>query len=219
MKLLKILLVLLFGVSVYAAPKVLYTTCSEEAADSANFSLYEIANILTMEDELAQETQNLSPEKRLIKACRENNKEEAKKLLQSGVSVNATDSRARNMSVLAVASMKGYADIVKILLEHGADITFTDDKGYTALMLAAAFGHGNVVKEFSEAHKSGKINIKLTINQVRTGENNKKYSALSYACTTQKATQEVKNDIIKELQKYGAKDPAGVCDCRVVVGN
>ncbi len=45
-----------------------------------------------------------------------------------------------------IASKKGYLSIVKLLLEHGADIESRQNDGRRALMWAALSGHFDVVK-------------------------------------------------------------------------
>ena len=54
-----------------------------------------------------------------------------------------------------------YAQTVKLLIEHGADLNITDtEEGFTALMFAAAEGQTEVVKVLL----SNGANIKITDN-------------------------------------------------------
>nr|UPO70950.1 sTRP5 [Mesobuthus martensii] len=55
---------------------------------------------------------------------------------------------------LHVAAENGYADVLKILLENGADIHSKNEDGETAMHLAAKSGHRNIVKLLLETSKS-----------------------------------------------------------------
>ncbi|XP_070189832.1 ankyrin repeat-containing protein DDB_G0279043-like [Littorina saxatilis] len=65
-------------------------------------------------------------------------------LVKQGLDVNARSNDG--MSPLAIASFWGYANIVKVLLEHGANISL-GNKGtqWTPLHCAAFQGHGKVI--------------------------------------------------------------------------
>jgi ankyrin repeat protein len=49
-------------------------------------------------------------------------------------------------AALPLAAAKGYTDVVKLLLERGANIEAMDNHGNTALFSAAALGRTEVVK-------------------------------------------------------------------------
>ncbi|KAJ8915780.1 hypothetical protein NQ315_004592 [Exocentrus adspersus] len=72
---------------------------------------------------------------KLIQAVSVHNTDEVKRLLESGVNPNSTDSQLR--SALHVAVSKGYVDIVKLLLDYGADPNTRDVILNTPLHLAA----------------------------------------------------------------------------------
>jgi ankyrin repeat protein len=58
-----------------------------------------------------------------------------------------------------LAVEKGYADIVRVLLQYGADVNaIAEDDGYTALHLAVYYGHLEVV--ITLLQKGADINIK-----------------------------------------------------------
>lgn len=52
----------------------------------------------------------------------------------------------RDLTALMHAAMKGYADIVEMLLRQGARVNARTDDGRTALMLAAGEGHAQAVR-------------------------------------------------------------------------
>lgn len=51
-----------------------------------------------------------------------------------------------NSKALAMASMKGYTEIVKLLVENGADVNKKSDNGLTALMHASIGGYLEIVE-------------------------------------------------------------------------
>ncbi len=53
--------------------------------------------------------------------------------------VNCRSSMAQ--TALMLACLKGYAGLVKYLLKKGADISMTDQTGFTALLYAVKAGH------------------------------------------------------------------------------
>ncbi|KAJ0065093.1 hypothetical protein NL108_005568 [Boleophthalmus pectinirostris] len=50
------------------------------------------------------------------------------------------------LTVLHDAAREGFEDTVRVLLDHGADVNVTDDRGYLPLHLADMYGHKSVVK-------------------------------------------------------------------------
>ena len=52
----------------------------------------------------------------------------------------------RFFTVLMAASDHGHVEVVRILLEAGADENLVDIDGFTALILASEQGHGEVVR-------------------------------------------------------------------------
>lgn len=85
--------------------------------------------------ELKQHLKPILAELKLIRCVNNNNVEETKNLLESGVSANSTDSLKR--SALHIAVSRGYREVVELLLKHGADPNKRDSIQNTPLHLAA----------------------------------------------------------------------------------
>jgi uncharacterized protein len=72
-------------------------------------------------------------------------------LIKEGINVNELD--GNQDAPLIIAAYKGYTDIVKLLLETGADVSVVDPgMKATALHAAAYAGHAAVVKLLIEYH-------------------------------------------------------------------
>ena len=77
-------------------------------------------------------------------------------LLEKGALVDIPCNRSR-ISALMVASQNGHVEVVKLLLEKGAQIDDDGDRGRSPLMLASQEGHNKVVKLLLE--KGAQVNI------------------------------------------------------------
>lgn len=64
-------------------------------------------------------------------------------LLQAGASMKRD---TEDVPFLCIAAQRGYEDMVKSFLEHGAEVDESDDEGCTPLLYAAAFGHTMVAR-------------------------------------------------------------------------
>jgi ankyrin repeat protein len=72
----------------------------------------------------------------LIEAAGENNLPDVRQLVRAGADIEAKSIFGRN-TPLHEASLKGQVQVVKELLEHGADTEAKDDDDWTALHYAA----------------------------------------------------------------------------------
>jgi ankyrin repeat protein len=87
----------------------------------------------------------------LIEAVREINLPEVRRLLRDGADVNAS---CYGWTPLTWASMKGHVQVVKELLEHGADMKAKDNQDSTPLHFACSLGHLAVVNELLSPNDS-----------------------------------------------------------------
>lgn len=115
--------------------------------------------------------------KELKKAVFEDNLQKVKEMLNKGIDINIA---------LYWAACGGDADIVKLLLNKGANPNAKDKDGCTALMFAAEWGHIDIVKLLLD--KGAAPNVK----------NNDGETALDWA------TRNDYPDIVKLLKQHGA---------------
>lgn len=95
----------------------------------------------------------------LVLAAKDGNLPMVQSLLEKGVSPNVRDSEG--VPALMWASEGGHIDIVKFLLDEGADVNAKRTKdGTTVLMETAEEGHTDVVKLLLE--RGAKVNVKRT---------------------------------------------------------
>ena len=81
----------------------------------------------------------------LMLATLEGCHEPARLLIKAGADVDAK-SLDYNTSVLMMAALKGYPEIVRMLLERNPQLNVRNKSGYTALMLAAKGGYADIVR-------------------------------------------------------------------------
>ena len=90
-------------------------------------------------------------ELKLVAACRSGDDSLVLSLINSGVNVNClVRIDGREWSPLMMASGWGHTDIVKLLLERGAQIDLQNYAGQIALMWASIRGHTDIVKVLLE---------------------------------------------------------------------
>ena len=97
-------------------------------------------------EELLVEKRN--NEEKLCQFSKDGNAKEAGNLLSSGVSPNCT---RKDMTSLHLAVHKGHEDVVKLLLNVGADTSMANEKGFTPLHWAAIYGYTEVAKLLLDA--------------------------------------------------------------------
>lgn len=82
--------------------------------------------------------------------ARSNKVAEASSILDKGVDINCRDTNG--MTPLIAAAGKGYLDMVKLLIERGADVSLKEKrKGLSALKFAAGGGHSEVIRLLLDA--------------------------------------------------------------------
>jgi ankyrin repeat protein len=82
----------------------------------------------------------------LFKAVEENNVELLNESIKAEAYVDAVLGKY-HCTPLVLAAEQGYAEIVKVLIEAGADVNVRDKEGKTALILAVEEDHANVVQK------------------------------------------------------------------------
>ncbi|XP_067950849.1 uncharacterized protein [Watersipora subatra] len=85
---------------------------------------------------------NMVPEEKLLAAAQSGHGPVVKDLLLQGTPILVNEN---GTTALHQAAQSGFADVVRILLDHGADIDTPDSEGYTALHKAAERGHLDVL--------------------------------------------------------------------------
>ncbi|KAK7495461.1 hypothetical protein BaRGS_00013400, partial [Batillaria attramentaria] len=129
---------------------------------------------------------NAAPTEDLLDACNKNDIKKVKELINRGVSVNCHDSRNCE-TPLHVACRIGNEDLLKFLLNKGADVKAKNDKGFTPLHTACKYGNQVAVKRL--------IAKGANVNAVGEDE----LSPLHLAC------QYGRTDVLDELLRLGAQ--------------
>ena len=124
----------------------------------------------------------------LMKSAYNGNIELTRALVNSGVKINIKDNTGSN--ALRYASQEGHTNVVKLLLENGADFNNKDKKvNSTPLHNAVLYGYKDIVELLLNA--GANVNIQTTPE---------KHSALMFAG----ASKNRNNDIINMLLNAGA---------------
>ena len=95
---------------------------------------------------------------------------EVSSLLAQGVEINAKNQFG--YTALYIAASGGYSNIVKLLLDHKADVNIKNgDHGYTASDIASTKGHAEVVKLLNDhgAEKTGNTGFTENCPSLRGG--------------------------------------------------
>ncbi len=85
----------------------------------------------------------------LLVAAARGDLETVKDMVEDGVNIDVEETKLGGTS-LHEASAAGHDEVVRYLLEHGANPTVRDKKGETPLFRAARNGHNNVMKVYAE---------------------------------------------------------------------
>jgi len=103
----------------------------------------------------------------LLEACRKGRADGVETLLKQGADVNAREvlpqsendeeaipsdwNEGAGGTALILASAAGNSEVVDLLLRAGADVNAIDERGWPAIMRAAYFGHGGIVRALLES--------------------------------------------------------------------
>ena len=83
----------------------------------------------------------------LIVACEENKRDTVELLLARGANIEFRSGFLQTgYTPLHISTYFGHVDLVRLLLDHGADAKCMDRRGYTPLQLACRHGHVDVVE-------------------------------------------------------------------------
>ena len=116
-------------------------------------------------------------------------------LLENGHQVDKLDLEEK-ITPLISASRKGHEDIVRILLEHGADTNAQGKQGQSALLVASLRGHERIVRILLE--NGADIDIRTSIKNTPLGMQVGGYTPLI------SASREGHEDIVRILLEHGA---------------
>lgn len=86
------------------------------------------------------------PVSRLLTAAGQGDADEVLRLLDEGVPIDAVDNGRFPFTALMHAAFRGRVEVVRLLLDRGADVTREDLDSFTAITLAAREGHWEIVK-------------------------------------------------------------------------
>ena len=126
-------------------------------------------------------------------------------LLSSGANLNSADVYG-NSSVLIRAVEKRNEDCVSVLVSHGADITATNDRGQTLLMLAAKEGMLKTVRTCLDQCDGSYVNLvdNSGNNAVMHAINNHQLGCLEQILKSQKCSlDQCKNEVASLCSRYG----------------
>ncbi|AMV36427.1 ankyrin repeat domain-containing protein [Planctomyces sp. SH-PL62] len=86
----------------------------------------------------------------LTKLAAEGDEAGVRRMLDEGAPVDVVTDGPSNMTPLQVAAKEGHLEVVKLLLERGADVNHVDEKGFTPVTTAARASEWQVLKVLAE---------------------------------------------------------------------
>jgi uncharacterized protein len=99
----------------------------------------------------------------LMNAAANGDNEKVFEILDGGLSINVRferdDSELSGRTVLMIASLRGYENLVEALIKRGADVNLKHYSGDTALMMAAGSPNAKIVRMLLEAGADPKIKV------------------------------------------------------------
>lgn len=98
----------------------------------------------------------------MIIAVRTDNITKLKNLIEQGADINFHDSRMEDVTALHEASRKGNVEILRYLLQNGADIHSKNNNGFTPLHVAAFCGENMTINALIE--NGADVNMKAKDN-------------------------------------------------------
>ena len=142
-----------------------------------------------------------SLDEEFITACRRGEQAKAESLLNEGANIEARDG-CDHQTALVFAANEGHLVIVKMLVEHKANINAQDDKGWTALSEASYRGRTDVVKYLLSKKAS-------TLPSTSWLDSREHGNALFWCIESSHNDYSSKVNIVKELLDNNA-EPEGV---------
>jgi ankyrin repeat protein len=144
---------------------------SEFVKAAQNGNLNEVKRLLNLNPDIINE-KDREYDTAILKACRNCNAGDVVHfLLEKGANITDEDYMdSINQTPLIIAAFNGCKDIVKMLLDAGANIDHKNDQGENALISAVQEGHTDVVKllleegaDVTQANAEGETAISLAI--------------------------------------------------------
>ena len=154
---------------------------------------------------IAANTFALSIDDAFIKACEGGNCARAEQLLEEGANIEARDGSDRQ-TALVFAANRGHADVVRMLIAHGANINAQDDKGWTALSEASYRGRHDVVEFLLEKGASTLLSTSWL--------DSREYGNALFWCIESTHNEYSKKVSITELLLENNAEPEGHNDAR-----
>jgi ankyrin repeat protein len=145
---------------------------SEFVKAAQNGDLNEVKRLFALNPTIINE-KDKEKDTAIMKACRNcNGKDVVAFLLEKGANINDQEYRDLiDQTPLIIAAFNGCTDIVKMLLDAGADIQHRNDQGENALISAAQEGNIDTVKflldagaDVNQTNADGETALELAIN-------------------------------------------------------